>query len=300
MMRLFRPAPLLVLAFALLPAGASAQGVTAQGSTTIMTREEFADASRRGINLAAALEDRFLGLNAVGGSLSGYCLEYRQVRAASLGCRALAVYVDGIRVADVGYFLAFQPVDDIERAEVLSALDATTRYGALARFGALLIETRTGGLPSADDRHVSGLDWSLETKPYPWAKVLGSTFLANAAGFGIGQLLTDRCFGDDTGYGNSYRCGAPASTGTRVAGVMLPIVAGSFAARWAGTTDRSRGRLIPAAILGSITGAAGYLMFVDEGGSGGSDDGRVVGALLMTVVTPLVTVFSDRLFRVLR
>jgi hypothetical protein len=58
--------------------------------------------------------------------------------------------------------------------------------------------------------------------------------------------------------------------------------------------------LIPAAILGSITGAAGYLMFVDEGGSGGSDDGRVVGALLMTVVTPLVTVFSDRLFRVLR
>ena len=84
-MRLFRPAPLLVLAFALLPAGASAQGVTAQGSTTIMTREEFADASRRGINLAAALEDRFLGLNAVGGSLSGYCLEYRQVRAASLG-----------------------------------------------------------------------------------------------------------------------------------------------------------------------------------------------------------------------
>ena len=144
------------------------------------------------------------------------------------------------------------------------------------------------------------MDWSLETKPYPWAKVLGSTFLANAAGFGIGQLLTDRCFGDDTGYGNSYRCGAPASLGTRVAGVMLPIVAGSFAARWAGTTDRSRGRLIPAAILGSITGAAGYLMFVDEGGSGGSDDGRVVGALLMTVVTPLVTVFSDRLFRVLR
>jgi hypothetical protein len=58
--------------------------------------------------------------------------------------------------------------------------------------------------------------------------------------------------------------------------------------------------LIPAAILGSITGAAGYLMVVDEGGSGGSDDGRVVGALLMTVVTPLVTVFSDRLFRVLR
>ena len=132
MMRLFRPAPLLVLALVLLPAGASAQGVTARGSTTIMTREEFADASRRGINLAAALEDRFLGLNAVGGTLSGFCLEYRQVRVGSSSCRSLAVYVDGIRVADTGYFLAFQPVEEIARAQVLSAIDATTRYGALA------------------------------------------------------------------------------------------------------------------------------------------------------------------------
>ena len=303
MTRFFRLPAVLALLLVQMPVGGSAQGVTARGQGTAMTQEELADAARRGLNLAAALEDRFLGLNSVGGTLSGYCVEYRQVRVGSSPCRGLAVYVDGIRVADPGYFLGFQPVEKIARAEVLSAMDATTRYGALARFGALLIETRTGqgALSTANDRNVTGLRWSpLETVPYPWARVMGSTFLASAAGFGISQLLTDRCFGVNSGFQRPIRCNAPASLGTRVVGLALPTLAGTFAARWAGTTDRSRGRLLPAAILGSVTGITGYFVFVEAGVSRGSDGGKVVGALLITVVTPLVTVLSDRLFRTLR
>jgi hypothetical protein len=301
MMRLFRPAPLLVLALILMPITASAQGVTGGGQGTGMTREDFADANRRGLNLPSALEDGFLGLSARGGSLTGYCLEYRQVRVAGGQCRGVAVYVDGLRVADPGTFLAFQSADDIERAQLLSGMDATTRFGATARNGALIIETRSGqaGLPSANTLNLTGLDWSLETQPYPWARVLASTFLVNAAGFAIGRALTNECFGVDTGYDGPYRCSAPASLGTRVVSLVLPSMAGSFTARWAGTTNRSRGRIIPSAILGGIAGAAGYFMYVELGVSSGSDTGKLTGALLLTVARPLITVLSDRIFRTL-
>jgi hypothetical protein len=104
------------------------------------------DASRRGLDLVSALEDRFLGLRADGGTRSGWCLEYRQVRDGGR-CRSVVVYVDGVRVVRPGYFLASQPLDDIERAEVLSALDATTRYGGAGAFGALVIDTRAGFFP---------------------------------------------------------------------------------------------------------------------------------------------------------
>jgi len=106
-----------------------------------MTEEALLEASQRGLDLPAALESGFLGLRTVRGSASGWCLVYRQVRAGGR-CRGLAVYVDGVRVSDAGYFLASQPVDEILRVELLTALDATTRYGSTAGWGALVIVTR--------------------------------------------------------------------------------------------------------------------------------------------------------------
>ena len=123
----------------LFPVGASGQGVTSEGipdRTTIMTEEDFQDAARRGINLAAALEDAILGLW-VGGGVNGWCVEYRQIRWPGK-CNSVTLYVDGARVADEGYLLGLLSVDDIARAEILSAIDATTRYGAAGGYGALL------------------------------------------------------------------------------------------------------------------------------------------------------------------
>ena len=302
MTHLVRLSRVSALVLVLIPVAASSQSVTGRTQGAAMSREDFADAARRGLNLPAALEDGILGIRAMGGDFTAWCLEYRQVRVGG-GCRGVAVYVDGIRVAEPGWFLAMQQVDDIERAEVLSGLEATTRYGPAAGNGALIIETRSGiaAASTANDRHITGLDWSaLETEPYPWARVMASTFLANAAGVGVSLLLTDQCFGEDTRLDNPYRCSTPASVGTRVAGLWLPTVAGSLAARWAGATDRSRGRFVPALLFGTVTSAGGYLLFVDKRSSSGSDAGKVVGALLLTVATPLVTVLSDRIFRVLR
>ncbi len=135
----FRVAPALALLLVLIPLGASAQG-------RIMTEQELSDAARRGLDLVSALEDRFLGLRTEGGPRSGWCLEYRQVRDDGR-CRSLAVYVDGVRIVRPGYYLASQPLDDVERAELLSAVDATTRYGGAGAYGALVIETRMGLLP---------------------------------------------------------------------------------------------------------------------------------------------------------
>ena len=129
----------MVCMLVLIPVGASAQGTT-------MTKEDFSDAARRGVNLAQALEARFPGIRAVGRSLSGWCVEYRQV-GASGRCKSLAVFVDGIRIGDPRHFFASQPVEDIVRAELLSAMDATIRYGSTAGWGALVIETRRGSLP---------------------------------------------------------------------------------------------------------------------------------------------------------
>ncbi len=103
------------------------------------------DAYRRGLDLPAALEDGFHGLRVVRGSRSGWCVEYRPMTASGR-CNSVAVYVDGIR-ADPGYFFGSHPVEDIAQAELLSATDATIRYGSTAGRGALVIETYMESIP---------------------------------------------------------------------------------------------------------------------------------------------------------
>ena len=301
MTRRFRAPTTLAFLLVFVSVGASAQSVTAPSGNrgTTMTREDFDDAARRGLTLAAALEDGFLGMRAVGSPTTPSCVEYRQVRVMT-GCRGVAVYVDGLPVVDPGWFLAFQPVDDIERAEVLSSVEATTRFGSEAGNGALIIQTRSGQAPSrAQGNHITGLDWSLETEPYSWVRVSAITAVANAAGAGLGLLLMRRCLGVDSGWDDQYDCSALSEIGSRMVGPMLPGLTGSFAARWAGSTNRSRGRMQPSVLFGTITSAAGYYLVIDQGLEGTSTS-EVLGAVLLTAVTPLVTVVSNRIFRTLR
>ncbi len=305
MTRMVRVSPALTLVLALFPVAIGAQGVTAPGtSTTTMTEEDFQAAARRGLNLPTTLEDGFLGISVRGGGLSGlssdWCVEYRPARQRISGCRSVAVFVDGVAIADPGAFLSSQPVEDIIRAEVLSSVDAVTRFGSRAGFGALVIETRIGQRRPADNpRNEYGFGWSpLETQPYPWFRVLGATFLANAAGFGIATLINDRCVAEDAGV-RYTGCNQPSAIGTTIASVTLPSVSGGFAARWAGTTDRTQGLLAPSIMFGTMTAAGGYFLFVDEVRAN-SRAGKVIGAVLITVVTPIVTVLSDRIFRALR
>jgi hypothetical protein len=81
--------------------------------------------------------------------------------------------------------------------------------------------------------------------------------------------------------------------------IGLPSVSGSIAASWAGSTDRSKGRILPSALLGTLSAAGGYLLYAN-GKSNDSQFSTTAGILLVTVGTPVLTTFGDRMFRSLR
>jgi hypothetical protein len=79
----------------------------------------------------------------------------------------------------------------------------------------------------------------------------------------------------------------------------LPSVAGSLTARWAGATERSRGRLGPSAVIGSALTVAGYVALM----YGDAEDSRatsIVGVTILTIGTPVFITLADRALRVLR
>ena len=104
----------------------------------------------------------------------------------------------------------------------------------------------------------------------------------------------------DTGFaGLRTKCNAALTVSTAAIGLALPTLVGSRAAQWAGSTERSRGRLAPAAFLASLSVTAGYLLLVD-GGTKNSPTMETIGGAILVVGTPLILSFADRAFRFLR
>lgn len=268
-------------------------------------RAEIDDAARRGLNLGELLRQGMPGVRVRGGPHGPTsCVEFRGSAGAG-PCREMAVYIDGVQISTPSTLYPSMPLDDIERLEAVSPGQAGARYGIMGGRGVLLIETRRGPRPERlrgrEERFVSGFDWSGETGGYPWARVLGSSFVGNALGVGIGLLAANQCLHvDDNGLlGVRSRCNAVTTMAAGFVTLGLPSVAGSYAARWGGATNRSQGRILPAAVMGSMSAAAGYLLLV-EGESGDAGGARNAGALMLGIGTPLLVAFSDRVFRVLR
>ena len=219
-------------------------------------------------------------------------------------CRPVAVFVDGVRISVPATVYSTMRLNDLERIEVLAPSEAGTRYGIAGGWGVLLLETRQGpgarGRPEQRTVLMSGFDWSLESKPYRWRRVLGGSLVGNAAGLGLALMAADQCFRLDAGiHGLRSKCDAFSTVGTGFVVLALPAVAGSFAAQWGGATDRSKGRVVPSALLGTLTVASGYLLLV-HANSNDSAAAQTAGTLVLTVGTPLVTTFADRVFRGLR
>jgi hypothetical protein len=269
-------------------------------------RPEIDDAARRGLGLGELLRDGMPGIRMRQGNASGTatCVEYRGGAGAGRGCREIAVVVDGVLITAPSTIYSSMPLSSVERLELLSPGQASTQYGMAANSGVLLIETRTGPRPErrvADVRHLTGFDWSDETRPYRWGRVAGSSFLGNAVGLGVGMFLANQCLETSRRGtpGLRPRCGAVSTTFTGVVGLALPAVAGSLAARWAGGTARSRGRLIPSSMLSSLAVAAGYLLIV-EGEGERSGVTTTAGAIVLVAGTPALLTLADRVFRSLR
>ncbi|MDE2926885.1 MAG: TonB-dependent receptor plug domain-containing protein [Acidobacteriota bacterium] len=270
-------------------------------------REEIELAARGGQHLGDLLRGGMPGIRVRGGGRPGdyLCVEYR---GSGVGeCDEVSVYLDGVPVGDPGLIYSSLDLSDIDRVEVLSPLEAVTRFGNRASGGALLIESRDTSFRRENSLFGPSLgayDWSLEEASHPWAKVLGSTILANAAGVGLGYLALKQCVASEpTTHGRRYtsQCGDLATISTGIVALNLPGTIGGFASSRAGATQLSRGRYLPAAMAGLISTTAGYVMVMRAEDPGyKSDSLRLAGLLTMTVGTPLLLTLSDRLFRTLR
>ena len=270
-------------------------------------REEIELAAQGGQQLGDLLRGGMPGIRVRGGYRPGdyLCVEYRGSGAGE--CDEVSVYLDGVPVGDPGLLYSSLDLSAIDRVEVLSPLEAITRFGNRASGGALLIESRDTSLRGRNNlfgTNLGAYDWSLEEESHPWAKVLGSSILASTAGVGLGYLVLKQCVtSESTTYGRRYtsRCGDLGTISTGVAALSLPGAIGGAVSSRTGTTMQSRGRYFPAAMAGLISTTAGYVMVMRaEDAEYKSDSLRIAGLLTMTVGTPLLLTLSDRLFRALR
>ena len=265
------------------------------------TIDEFAS---RGESLV-----QILGREVPGIRINGGCVEYRlQSRTRGIGvpdpdspesrdpvsrnCRGLAVYLDGVRTSTSLHTFA---LEQFERIEVLSPIEAGVRFGMMGGYGVILLESRQGRLADAPETpvvKVTGFAWS-ETRPYPWARVLGTSAAFGAMSLGAGYAILRDCVDSDVNL--SAQC--PPSVAT-IGGVVTGAVSGLLT-RWAGRTQGSEGRMIPSVAAGAASSATGFLLYL-KGENQGSDLSRVAGMIVMTVGTPVLLTLTNRVFRQLR
>jgi hypothetical protein len=266
-----------------------------------LLRPAIDEAARKGQSLAELLRDQMPSLN-VQSQSAGFltCVEFRQgsgLRTTG-ACQMMAIYIDGVFMSAPGTIPPNIPLNDIERVEAISPGQAGVQYGTLGGNGVLLIETRRGPGPQRQrpgETYLIGFDWSEEPNPYPWVRVIASGVLGNALGLGVGLLAAEQCLLVDDRRGTvgvRDECGGLKALAAGSLAIVLPIFGTSYATRWGGSTVRSRGRLVPAVVVGSVSALTGYLLLVE---------GQNVGAgVALGLGIPALVVLSDRVFRVLR
>jgi hypothetical protein len=266
-----------------------------------LMRPAIDEAARKGQSLAELLRDQMPSLN-VQSQSAGFltCVEFRQgsgLRTTG-ACQMMAIYIDGVFMSAPGTIPPNIPLNDIERVEAISPGQAGVQYGTLGGNGVLLIETRRGPGPQRQrpgETYLIGFDWSEEPSPYPWVRVIASGVLANALSLGVGLLAAEQCLLVDDRRGTvgvREGCGGMKALAAGSLAIVLPIFGTSYATRWGGSTVRSRGRLVPGVVVGSVSALTGYLLLVE---------GQNVGAgVALGLGIPALVVLSDRVFRVLR
>jgi hypothetical protein len=264
-----------------------------------INRKDIDEASQRGMGLGDLLKQGMPSL-----TVRGNCVEYRGARRGNGPCHEIYAVMDGVPVSSPALLVATIPLQDIERLEILSPAEAGATYGVFSGFGVLLIETRKG--PTKERlreavQPLNAIDWSQESNPYRWQRVVLSSFGGTAVGLASGMLVGRQCLRvSETDFsGLRPKCSALPTMGAGFVLIGLPGVAGGYAARWAGATPRSQGRLAPSALLSTLSTASGYLIWV-QGKTIRSRGTQLAGMGVLFVGTPLLSAFSDRFFRTLR
>jgi len=277
--------------------------------SNVVTREQVEVAIRSSQQLAQLLERNIPGTvvrQGQGRAGIDICLEFRAPRSLQdpLSCKTPRVFIDGVNVANPRFLWGTFPLEDIERVEIVPSVEAGARYGTESNYGVVLIETRTGrsvmGAEGAEPAVTEGgtYDWTLESQPYPRARVFVASFLGNAVGFTAGAVVAGQCL-DFDGLSNAVfnsSCGGVATLGATTALYALPLTGSTLATRRAGRTDLSRGRAIPTAIAGALALVPGTLLVAAAEGEAFSG-ATAIGWVTIAVGVPLFTTLADRLFR---
>jgi hypothetical protein len=264
-------------------------------------RETIDRASLQGLNLGQLLQQDMLGVR-----VRGSCVEYRGSASFDDGlCREVSVFIDGVPITAPSTIYANMPLHDIERLEVMSPGEAGAQYGSAGGWGVLMVETRRGTRPdrpaAAKEEMVVGFDWEAEQRSYRWGRAASGSLIGNALGLGLSLVAADQCFRIRSRgvLGVRQRCNAITTMASGLLTLSLPSLTGSYAARWGGSTERSRGRILPGLVLGTISAATGYLLLV-RGESWEDDAMMTAGTVVLTIGTPALLLLSDRTLRVLR
>lgn len=288
---------------------------TAGFSTSIVRRADLEKLENTSLNVGEVLRmhapgvkvRRFAGLPG-----QPICIELRvSPRSSPAECMSPAVYMDGVPILNPEILYGHLSLSDLERLEIIPAVEAGARYGSGALHGALLIETRRPGRSGGDEPGAMGdgegllsnFDWSQEPADHSTRKVYAYSVLGGAVGLGLGVLVADQCLGLRSPSYDSVitDCGGYTTMGSAMAAVALPAVGAALAARWAGGTDLSRGKLVPAALGASMVLIPGYaLVLSSQRSDTGAGPVQWTGNVILALGAPFAAALADKLYRSLR
>lgn len=284
---------------------AETRNARAQGTASRrLTAEELAPVARTGAHLIDALARLMPGMRVGGGrSQPGQfvCLEFRSPTTLSdFGCLAPVVVVDNVRQANGLITLNTLPISNVRSVEAVPPSAAGVRFGADSRYGVVVIETwsHAPGRDQAGGRHGATYDWSLETEPYPWGRVLAVAAASNAAGLLTGYAVSKSCleFGDLSRHFHGARCGFWGNSGSRLMLYAAPHVGVGWAASRAGATDLSRGSSWKNAVAAAVVSVPGLVLAL-TGEQDGFTGSKALGLAMASLGAPAAAMLADRLFR---
>ncbi len=234
------------------------------------------------------------------------CIELRTIRtmAERSPCLSPAVYLDGVPVTNPTTLYATLSPRMLERLEVVPAAEAGVRYGSGALYGALLIDSRRPGRAEGEGPRVDApraFDWAMDERGHPFARSYLFAFMGNAIGLALGLSAANECIGTRAPSNDRIisRCDTWPTFAAGAAALTLPALGGGFGSGLGGSTPISRGKLLPAAIGGTMAVVPGYALII-SGRRSESAGLQVLGGAILVVGVPMVTTLADHLFRSLR
>jgi hypothetical protein len=258
----------------------------------------------------------------------GLCLEFRSsgVRSGNslivgtgeedFGCLHPRIFLDGIQAQDPSAIYELSALGDIRRIQAIPSSEAGARFGS-APHGVILVETRfmadrptpvdigigntisAAGRPYVS-RNRASFDWSQDPAGHPFARTMVGSLIGNAIGLAAGVSLGRKCvFIEDRTLDIAFSCGNAGVAGVSAAAIALPALGSAVGAHFAGRTDMSVGKLVPALVGAGMGVLPGYIFSLSTVGDG-VQTMNAVGKVFLVVGTPLLTSLADKMFRALR